>query len=125
MQAINQLNQRKRQIIIEGGDNDIALHVDSLNHRMMQTIRDHYSKCYVGKISLGRPTEFQEYHENMGFVDNGFTFAVPVQDQLLMEMLNEAQADTKLGIIKQLSTIMDQIDKIGGITMQWTEARPA
>ncbi len=125
MQAINQLKQLKRQIIIEGGVDDIALHVDSLNHRMMQTIRDHYSKCYVGKISLGEPAEFQEYHDNIGFADNGFTFAVPVQDQLLLEMLNEAQVDTKQGIINQMSAIIDQIDKIGGITMQWAEARPA
>lgn len=130
MQAINQLKQLKRQMIIElgkgaGGVNDIALHVDSLNHRMMKTIRDHHSKCYVGEISLGKPTEFQEYHNNMDFTDYGFTFAVPTQDQSLLEMLNEAQMDTEPGIINQLSAIVDQIDKIGGITMQWAEARPA
>jgi hypothetical protein len=130
MEAINQIKQLKRQIIIElgtgaDGVDDIAPHVDLLNHRMMKTICNHHSKCYVGKISLGGPTEFQEYHDNMDFADNGFTFAVPSQDQMLLGMLNETQADTKQGTINRMSTIMDQIDKVGGITMQWAETRPA
>ncbi len=67
----------------------------------------------------------REYQKNMDFTDGNFTFAVPAQDQSLLEMLSQAQADTKQGIINQMSAIIDQIDKIGGITMQWAEARPA